>query len=292
MYCIYSGSEIDKADSNVEHIIPLSLGGCDELTIFVDKNINSKIGSQIDGKLTQDFLVALDRVKYGNKGHSKKEPMYTVKSKTEDGQPIISTFTTDALKFFDPKEKEYVNVSGKIKMSTNIDLDLRLKFVTKVALAVGYFLFGKEFEDYTDCNELRMIINASNLKELLENEPSKFEEIRFYDSLHEINDFDKPMMEIYELFCKYNQKSNILWTYSRESVIVHVAIFGKFIGMINFKAKVDKIPHLENDWLGHLMICDGNRLIRKSWRDAILEIVEVYNLLSKEDIEKAKMFKG
>lgn len=292
MYCIYSGKEIAEINSNIEHIIPLSLGGCDELIIRVDKNINSKIGSQIDGKLTQDFLIALDRVKVGNRGHSNKEPMYTVQAKTEDGKPLISTFTTEALKFFDPKEKVYVDYSGKISMSTNINLDLRLKFVAKVALAVGYFLFEKRIEDYTDCDALRMIITTDNLKELLENNSNKFEEMRFYDSLHEINDLDKPMMEIYTLYCQYIKKSNILWTYSSESIIVHVAIFGKFVGLINFKAKVDKIPHNEDDWLGHIMICDENRLIRKSWRAAILEMAEANNLLSEDVIEEAKKFKG
>lgn len=292
MYCIYSGKEIDETNSNIEHIIPLSLGGCDELTIRVEKDINSRIGSRIDGKLTQDFLIALDRVKFGNRGHSKKKPMYTVQSKSEDGQPLISTFTTETLKIFDQKEKEYVDFSGEISMSTNIILDLRMKFVTKVALATGYFLFGKKFEDYTDCDALRMIISVRDLKELFEDNPNKFEGMRFYDSLHKINDSDKPMLDIYKLYSQYIKKTNILWTYSNESIIVHVAIFGKFVGLINFKAEVDKIPHNENDWLGHIMICDENKLIRKSWRDAIIEMAEVYNLLDKEVIEEAKRFRG
>ena len=99
MYCIYSGKEIDEKASNIEHIIPISLGGCDELTIRVDREINSKIGSQIDGKLTQDFLIALDRVKNGDRGHSKKTPKYTVQSKTQEGKTVISTFTSQALQF-------------------------------------------------------------------------------------------------------------------------------------------------------------------------------------------------
>lgn len=47
MYCIYSGKEIDEINSNIEHIIPLSLGGCDELIIRVEKNINSDIGVKL-----------------------------------------------------------------------------------------------------------------------------------------------------------------------------------------------------------------------------------------------------
>lgn len=288
MYCIYSGKEIDEKASNIEHIIPISLGGCDELTIRVDREINSKIGSQIDGKLTQDFLIALDRVKNGDRGHSKKTPKYTVQSKTQEGKTVISTFTSQALQFYDPVIKDYVDISGKVTMNTKIDMDLRLKFVTKVALGVGYYLFGKGFEEYTDCDSLRMILTEENLSKLFEKQSEKFEGMRFYDSLHQINDADKPIMEIYKLFCQYSKKTNILWSYSQESIIVHVAIYGKFIGLINFKAKRNIIPEIKDCWLGHIMICDENRLIRKSWREAILEMVEAYKLLDEETIEAVR----
>lgn len=238
--------------------------------------------------------MALDRVKTGDKGHSNKEPIYTVQSRTEDGQPLVSTFTSKELKFFDPKKKEYVNFSGKLTMSTKMDLNLRLKFLAKVALAVGYFLFGKNIEEYTDCDALRMIIIANNLQELFEEHPDKFKGLKFYDSFHKIKDSDKTMIDMYKLYCQYIKKSNILWTYSKESIIVYVSLLGKFVDLINFKAKVDEIPYKYNDnyWLGHIMICDKNKLIRKSWRDAILEIAEVYNFLSKEVIEDAKNFRG
>lgn len=292
MYCIYSGKEIDESRANVEHIIPLSLGGCDELTIYVDQDTNSRIGSEIDGKLTQDFLIALDRVRVGSIGHSNKQPIYNVQSRTESGEPLITTFTKEDLKFFDPKQKEYTNYAGKINMKTTVNLYLRYKFVAKVALAVGYFLYGEDIERYTDCDILRKIIHSENIKKMVEEQPGIFSGIRFYDSLTKIRESDKPMLDTYKMYCSYSKKSNILWTYSSESIIVHVAIFGKFVGLINFKANVKAIPRLKDDWLGHLMVCDGNMLIRKSWRDAILEVVEEYKLLSDEELAEAKSFKG
>ena len=84
----------------------------------------------------------------------------------------------------------------------------------------------------------------------------------------------------------------MLWTYSPESVIVHVGILGEFVGVINCKANVDKIPPIGDDWLGHIMICDGNRLVRKSWRDALLEVTEASGLLRQEEIERVKNFQG
>ena len=57
MYCIYSGKEITPEEATVEHIIPLSLGGNNQFTTNVGKKINSDVGSKIDGKFSQDFLI-------------------------------------------------------------------------------------------------------------------------------------------------------------------------------------------------------------------------------------------
>lgn len=43
MYCIYSGKEFDTENLNVEHIIPISLGGCDQFTIQVYLSIENQV---------------------------------------------------------------------------------------------------------------------------------------------------------------------------------------------------------------------------------------------------------
>lgn len=66
---------------------------------------------------------------------------------------IISTFTNEGLKLFDPKQKKMIISSeGKnaIQMRTSLDMDVRIKFVVKVALATGYYLFQD--------NSLKMLI--------------------------------------------------------------------------------------------------------------------------------------
>ena len=67
MYCIYSGKVLDDDEMNIEHIIPLSLGGCDSFTIMVGKKINSDLGSKIDGKFCNDFLIGLQQLPFDNK---------------------------------------------------------------------------------------------------------------------------------------------------------------------------------------------------------------------------------
>lgn len=62
MYCIYSGREIDDSKMNIEHIIPLSLGGCNDFTISVEKHliVYWEVRLMED---TNDFLIALQRIK-------------------------------------------------------------------------------------------------------------------------------------------------------------------------------------------------------------------------------------
>ena len=164
MYCIYAGKKIDESKSNIEHIIPLSLGGSGEFCIKVSEKYNSILGSKIDGKMTQDFLIGMDRVKHGDKGHSSKKPRMDIKSKLESGEPVITSFMKDGLKVYDSFKKKYINIPKKLSLSTKIDLNLRMKFTAKVALATGYYLFGEKFVKYSDCESLRKIMMSDNLE--------------------------------------------------------------------------------------------------------------------------------
>ena len=223
MYCIYSGKEIDDQDTNIEHIIPLSLGGSNDFTINVSEKLNSYLGSKIDGKLTQDFLVNMDRVHYAGKGHSKKEAKLNIRSELEDGSPVITTFTQKEMKVFDP-------VNGKI---------------------------------------------------------------RFFDPLRTGKECAQdPEFQVYKLFVESGNDSSVVWSYAPDRCIVCVAIYGKFVGMINFSADVDVFPKTDDFWLGHALICRDGKLIRMSWRDAILEMCEKNKVLDAETLERVRKFKG
>lgn len=78
-YCIYTDQWIADPHKSVEHIIPLSLGGCDEFTINVDTDVNKRLGSKIDGKFGNDYLInSLRRIKE-LVGHNNKKPSYVFK---------------------------------------------------------------------------------------------------------------------------------------------------------------------------------------------------------------------
>ena len=291
MYCIYAGKKIDESKSNLEHVIPLSLGGSDEFCIKVSEKYNSILGSKIDGKMTQDFLIGIDRVKHGDKGHSSKEPRMDIKSKLESEKPVITSFTRDGLKVYDVSNKKYINIPNTISLNTKIDLNLRMKFTAKVALATGYYLFGEKFVKYSDCESLRKIMMSDNLEETIKKEMIK--NVRFYDPLLTGNKIKGDLsFQIYKMFFECNGASSVVWTFSEHLFIVFVAIYGKFVGMVNFQANIEKFPKEEDFWLGHVLICQDGYLIRKSWREALIEMCEQTGLLDEQTLKQVKEFKG
>jgi len=289
LYCIYSGKEIKEGTASPEHIIPLSLGGCNALTIQVEKGINNRLGSEIDGKMANDFFVALNRIRSGTKGHSGKAPSYRVPSNI-GGRPVITTFEKDGMKLFDPRERTYLQGQYSVQMSFGLDVTLRTRFTAKVALATGYFLFGDRFVQHADCDALRTIMLSRNLQETFQSDAKKLKNLRFYDSFTKEKPEDKPWIDIYKMYCEILRGSNVLWTYSPQSIIVHVGILGKFIGCVNFEADVQAFPSDGDYWLGHVLLCKNNTLIRNSWRAAVMEMAEKKQLLSPEQLEEARQF--
>lgn len=166
LYCIYSGKEITEEIASPEHIIPLSLGGCNTFMIQVQRDINNRLGSEVDGKMANDFFVALDRISSEAKGYSGKTPFCHVPSKIE-GRPVITTFEKGGIKLFDPREKTYLQGNYLVQMSFSLDITLRTRFTAKVALATGYFLFGNRFVQHADCNALRTIVLSKNLEDTI-----------------------------------------------------------------------------------------------------------------------------
>lgn len=76
-YCIYLDDMSD--DLSVEHIIPMSLGGLDDFSIFADRKFNNSTASKIDSGLANDFLILFDRDRQKATGHSGASPEPRVK---------------------------------------------------------------------------------------------------------------------------------------------------------------------------------------------------------------------
>lgn len=279
-YCIYTNEYIEKDKANIEHIIPLSLGGSDQFTIYVNKEFNSKVGSSIDGQLANEFFTMLRRKHFGAKGHSNKEPIPLLKKSflsinDNEDKPIQVKFSKDKIQLYDPVEKRYLTdqekAQKKIKSIVTVDRDNRINFTAKVALAAGYFVYGDLFVNNVTCDELRFLMNFNkNSKE----EQKKLKSIKTKAVLEffNIEEKDKNTTEMYEYIAKYIQGSFVLFVPGPINIGIVVGTLGKLTGVLNCPANTDNFPLFDEHDLGHIVIIENGKVTRKSFRSICFDV--------------------
>lgn len=279
VYCIYSGKDISPDEATVEHIIPLSLGGNNQFTIYVEKKINSDVGSKIDGKFSQDFLIGLSQLPYDNRGHSKKPHEVKIRGIMDDEHPITWTLSKQGGRIFDHKTNQIVQRKAKLKLTSKIDLTIRFRFVCKVALATGFYLFGEDFVKYADCDSLR--------KGMLSDDLEKQElDLRFHDYLHKPKEKDAVQQETTEILMNHLGTSAVLFSFAEGRCIVFVSINGKYVGMVNFAADIEKLP-IQDDLfrLGIVLSCEKNTLSKKSFWRSIFDMTTEMGIVDPDTAE-------
>jgi hypothetical protein len=283
IYCIYTDKFIEEENCNPEHIIPLSLGGCNEFVIKVDSQKNSELGAALDGKLANDFLINLIRQKHNYRGHTKNPVVKTIKNSKIKGTsnieiPAQVTFLDGRIEVFNPIERRVLTedeVRGLSLISTfRFDRFLRLCFTAKVILSAGYYVYGETFIKYADHVSLRklMNLNLTETKESLRNLP-----LRVVDKFHYIPEDSKGTLGIHELICTTIGNSCVIFMLSTENIIASVGIGGDFIGSINFKADAAKFPNEELFRLGQVIAIQNNEVNRESFYNVIAKINEMIN---------------
>ena len=163
IYCPYTDGDIPEAQSSPEHIIPLSLGGINGLEISVDSAVNSQVGSKLDGALANEFLFALKRTKFDTRGHSGKEPTALIRKANygEDRRPAQVHFhSKEGLKVWDSRDEAFKERVPSFEISGTIDIDLPVRFASKVALAAGYYASGNLFRQNVDHQQFRDVMNT------------------------------------------------------------------------------------------------------------------------------------
>jgi hypothetical protein len=279
-YCIYINEMIEFNGSNLEHIIPLSLGGCNEFVIRVDVNKNSILGYQIDGKMSNDFLVSGIRRRKDLRGHSGEIPKTVLKKSklTLTNRPIQLVFEGKQSHFFDPIDKRILTKEESNGLTFNsmikIDLNLRLQFVAKVLLASGYFIYKDTFRKYADHDSLRrfMNLNISETKESISELP-----LKVIDVFYEIPEESKGLTGIFKNMCKAIDGSCVMFLLSTENIIGSVGIAGEYMGTINFKADTKMFPNENGFRLGHVIGIQENQLRRSSFYDMTAKLHDLIN---------------
>jgi hypothetical protein len=256
-YCIYTNEE--TIDPSIEHIFPLSLGGHNKFVINVDRKFNNDIGSKVDGKLANDFLVLFERDRADALGHSKKKPVPTVKyARLTDGTPVQAMFGKDGLSLYDLKSRRNLDRSdprGRVVecMGINVDIDIDLIFVAKVALAAGYFSYGEAFVKYVETDEFRKIMNFDKVN-FPESSPA-----RVFSRFHKPSENDD-MFHILKMSSELGGCSSVVMIPSSESFGVAVSVLGKFMGFISVPSKSSKLQNTGEYRYGHCIYIQNGEL--------------------------------
>lgn len=242
IYCPYTDRDIPLSQSSPEHIIPLALGGMNGFTIPVSKDFNSRVGSEIDGALANDFLVMSKRDRYGAKGHSKKHPesVFPNASNADTGEPLHVTLgQVRGLRLWDPKQKRDVTGHGqKVNIGFKVDLDVTHRFVAKVALSAGYLVYGDHFRNHVKHEDFRKIMNQkpTEMGDLLKTIETQYDD-RFLDP-QSINQRILRMM-----MTGFGPHSVIALIPNSRSFSVVVGVLGDYIGMLSVPADTKTFPN-------------------------------------------------
>ena len=277
IYCPYTDREIPESETNTEHIIPLSLGGVNGFEIPVDAAFNSKVGSELDGALANEFFWALRRTEYDARGHSGKEPYAVIRRATygEDERVAQAYFhKTRGLSVWDARDREFKKVSGRIRISTSLSVHLPVRFTAKVALAAGYYVYGDLFREQVDHRQLRDVMCIDPAKLDRKKDPAELGldhlTLRVDKYLAEAPDDPNSLLVWLRAFCSSVKGSVVVLMPTRASLEVGVGILGQFLGFVNVPANTTRFPKHGDYEIGHVLAVIGKKLERCSFMDGAM----------------------
>jgi len=280
-WCPYTDLELPATAMNSEHIIPLSLGGSNQFCIPVEREFNAKIGSKVDGALANDFFTLIRRREYDARGHSSTSPDMILKKSNlgKENQPVQVTLRgKEPILVWDAITKRYLScseVGNKIISSQfKVDAHIRKRFIAKVALSAGYFIYGELFRNNVRHHELRTLMNFSSV---LKREDFLNFGLRIYDEFTPISGADKEQTELLSFFSQTTNGSCVIAGLGPSNVIISVGILGKWIGAVNVPAVTDSFPLEGKHDLGHAVLLCDRKMDRFSYRQLAQNALELLN---------------
>ena len=276
IYCPYTDRELREEDSSPEHIIPLALGGVNGLEIRVDTGFNAALGSELDGKLANELLMAIRRTKYDARGHSRKEPWATIKHANygaESRPAQVRMHRKHGLRVWDARDRENKRGVGEIRINTTLNIDLPVRFTAKVGLAAGFFAYGHLFREHVDHHQLRqvMLIDPASMEEPESMAQSGASEViaRVDQYLYEPPSESDWQLLVLRQFCSEIEGSVIVLLPGPNFFQVTVGILGQFLGTINVPANTSLFPNEGDYHWGHAISVVKGKVERRSWLDCM-----------------------
>ena len=280
VYCPYTDREIPVEKSNSEHIIPLSLGGVSGFEIPVDRGFNSRVGSELDGRLSNEFLWALVRTRHDSRGHSGKKPFAIIKTAQygkDDRLAQVYFHQREGVRVWDVRNRKYMRGKGRIQISTTLNIDLPVRFAAKVALAAGYYVYGDLFRRHVDHRQLRDVMNIDPAKLDPKRRQVDFEHLtlRADNYLYEApSDPDTRILWL-RMYCSSIRGSVVILMPGKDCFGVGVGLLGHYLAMVNVPARTDSFPNEGDFAWGHVVKIVDKKLKRCSWVEGLRRWTDV-----------------
>lgn len=270
-FCIYEGRSIPNTDINDEHIIPLSLGGSNDLVIPASKSINSVAG-QIEGKLGNELGMSLRRNEFDVRGHTGKRPVPTYKSGKikELGLPVQVQLDkrNRELRLYSPRDKRHLKDTESegltIQFKTTIDLTTKIRFAAKVAIGAGYFIYGSVFANFAKVEHLRALMKLDTV--------NMSDDLKVIDPLK--SELTDQQMQIREMGKAFGL-SSVIAVPSENDISFSVTCLGEFCGILRVPADTSKFPNSDQHTWGHILAINGKKLTRGSFERGFLIMREL-----------------
>lgn len=274
VWCPYTDRDVPMSETTMEHVVPFSLGGVREFCVRTDGRANSDIGSKVDARLAEEFLVKQRRNRFGVKGHSGKYPVVEWKrSKLESGEPVQLTLDRGDVRVWSPRRGRYIFVPPDVQIRSEwtMHIDTALRFAAKVALSAGYFVYGDTFRHAVAHDEIRFLLEFDLAGVTPEQEAELRRRaasmgIRAEDWLRKD---DNPDLEVYRLLSQaYGTSSVVGLVPAQSSVLTFVGVLGLYVGLVNAPADTTAFPLGGRHDVGHVLVLRNGRIERQSLRDA------------------------
>ncbi|WP_419774645.1 hypothetical protein [Halarcobacter sp.] len=268
-WCVYIDKIVTDKKCNIEHIIPKSIGGHNKFTIKVEKEKNSKLGRELDCKITDHPIMLMMRQKYNLRGYSKKPIKYIWNATVNGLEGSLDLRNRNIIFNTYRGLNEYgLNVSKKITnetISTKISYDenILVSFGAKMALGIGKYLYQDIFKCYGFHNELRNLMNSKeSLRKLksfqLDSNKKKFwivTPMKYIDSRVQ-NHFEPWMNAI----LSQDDKHVIFTLHTQSEIVLGISLFGSPLNtwLCNIGRKCLEFPIGGDFELGRVIEIDLN----------------------------------
>lgn len=273
MYCIYTDKEVPEAEGNLDHVIPLSLGGDNKFTIWADLKFNSTVGSEVDGAIANDPLVMFPRAAADARGHSGTEPVPKFKKSTFGGQPAQVSFEKEAVKIWDAKSKSYLpqdKIEGQqVESQFKLDKTSAMRFVAKVALGGAYFMYGDVIRKAMDCDELRRLISLD--PETYNPEDFKNSKIKISDRFHPDVQTNNTV-KMNKALTIFQRRTTLICVTFHGWLEFHVGVLGMFMGSLAVPTDTTDLPNdMELNDLGRVLLLGPGEFKQMSYRQLAVD---------------------